>query len=437
MASPAVSAWAAATTRGANRCSSPSARKRARPGSGSRGSRTWTGAEPWSRGALRSRRGGLRLPPRRQRRLRTPPRRSCRPGSRGRAGASASSRNPTPPSQPGAAGKQRAMTSGARSSVSKNAPPAYEATALIPIRAIVLRSPASNASRRRPTAPATSMSSAPRVPATSAASRIASHGWTARAPAAIAMASAWTSRMSAASRTMSVRPRRPASVNAACTAPAASTDGTGRRPGSGTRSDTSTATAPVRAAPTAASASRDNAASSPSGPASARPGRIERDHAPRAEATQRARRPGRSATIGRLSRIDRPRRRRPAEQRRAPPDMDPEIDDEPLPLGVDRRVRDLGERLLEMIGGSSLDAAVTGRRRVVAHAPERLVTLARHRPDVEPEALGIESRQVPATGRGVVRAEVVDRARQLVLEGGARQLVRDPGPRQRAGRRTN
>ena len=45
-------------------------------------------------------------------------------------------------------------------------------------------------------------------------------------------------------------------------------------------------------------------------------------------------------------------------------------------------------------------AAAAGRRRVVAHAPERLVALERHRPDVEAGALGVEAGEVAQRRRG-------------------------------------
>ncbi len=95
----------------------------------------------------------------------------------------------------------------------------------------------------------------------------------------------------------------------------------------------------------------------------------------------------------------RPRSGRPAaEQRGAPAEVDPEVHDDPLALGIDRRVGDLGERLAEMVDHSSVERAPAGRRRVVAHAPQRLVALERHRPDVEPEPLGVEPDEVAQRG---------------------------------------
>ena len=79
--------------------------------------------------------------------------------------------------------------------------------------------------------------------------------------------------------------------------------------------------------------------------------------------------------------------------------MDAEVNDEPLALGVDRRVRHLGEGLLEVIGGAARHAPVGRRRRVVAHAPERLATVEGHRPEVEAEPLGVQAGEIPTTGR--------------------------------------
>ena len=131
-----------------------------------------------------------------------------------------------------------------------------------------------------------------------------------------------------------------------------------------------------------------------------------------------------------------PRRaRQPAEQRRPPAELDPEVHDDPLALRVDRRVRDLGERLAEVVGDRPVEAAATGRRRVVAHAPERLVALERHRLDVEPGALGVEAGEVAqdVVGRGSrVRRGPRDRHRggDPVLVDRARRVV----DRQRAER---
>ena len=55
------------------------------------------------------------------------------------------------PGHAAAVGKQRATRAGSRSTTSMSAPPMYEAIALMPIRARVLRRPASNAAMRWPT----------------------------------------------------------------------------------------------------------------------------------------------------------------------------------------------------------------------------------------------------------------------------------------------
>ena len=68
---------------------------------------------------------------------------------------------------------------------------------LMPIRASTLRRPASKARSRLTMAASGVTSSAPRVPASSAASSMASQGTTALAPDASVMAAVWTSRTSA------------------------------------------------------------------------------------------------------------------------------------------------------------------------------------------------------------------------------------------------
>ena len=90
--------------------------------------------EPGVREArLATRRGAARWPPR-------PPRAGAAVG-RGRAKV-------VRPGQSAAVGKQRATTAASRSMTSMSAPPMYEATALMPIRARVLRRPASKADTR-------------------------------------------------------------------------------------------------------------------------------------------------------------------------------------------------------------------------------------------------------------------------------------------------
>ena len=86
--------------------------------------------------------------------------------------------------------------------------------------------------------------------------------------------------------------------------------------------------------------------------------------------------------------------RRAAEKRRSATQLDPEIHDDSLALGVDRRVRHLRERLPQVVGGGPVQPSTTRRGRVVAHAPERLVRLEGHRLDVEPRLLGVETGEV-------------------------------------------
>ena len=86
--------------------------------------------------------------------------------------------------------------------------------------------------------------------------------------------------------------------------------------------------------------------------------------------------------------------RRAAQECRPTAELDPQVHDDALALRVDGRVRDLGEGLAEVVGDRSVEAGTAGRRRVVAHAPQRLVRLERHRLDVEPGAFGVEAGEV-------------------------------------------
>ena len=219
--------------RGEKRWPSPSARNRANPGSGRRGSRPAAGSGMASAAARR---------------------RICR---------SARSARVVRPGHAAAVGKQRATTDASRSMTSISAPPMYDATALIPIRASVLRNPASKAVISWPMVSAGVSVSAPRVPASSAASSMARRGSTAVAPTARTIAMAWTSRMSSALTARSVRPRRPAPVSAVWTAPTARIDGTGRRSSEAARSVRTTTALPRRDAPTASAAKRSSACSRP------------------------------------------------------------------------------------------------------------------------------------------------------------------------------
>ena len=158
---------------------------------------------------------------------------------------------------------------------------------------------------------------------------------------------------------MSVRPRRPASVRAVWTAPAARIDGTGSR-------------------------STDSAASLSDEHLGARLGRrdrVGRQPIERVAETGRARRCGPRSR--RASARGGPRRRpsseqavevghdgslqakgartarRPAEQRRPPSELDAEVHDDALALRVDGRVRDLGEGLAEVVGDRPVEATAT------------------------------------------------------------------------------
>ena len=215
--------------------------------------------------------------------------------------------------------------------------------------------------------------------------------------------------MSAASTTMSVRPRRPASVRAVWTAPAARIDGIGSRSTDKRRvaddEDLDARFRGRRPRPGPARRARRPARRAPA--AAGQVASSVRTRAPRSRSASRS--PARSATIGPLQ-PERPRSaRRAAEQRRPATQLDPQVHDDPLALRVDGRVGDLRERLAQVVGDRPVEAAATGRRRVVAHAPQRLVRLERHRLDVEPGSLGVEARQVAA---GVVeRRSVLDRER--------------------------
>ena len=123
--------------------------------------------------------------------------------------------------------------------------------------------------------------------------------------------------------------------------------------------------------------------------------------------------------------------RRAAQQRGPSTDLHPQVHHDPLALRVDRRVRDLGERLPQVIGHRPVEPRATGRRRVVAHAPEGLVRLEGHRLDVQPATLGVETGEVAELGRfegrivdgALARTVLVGRARVVV----DRQVAQDPG----------
>ena len=101
--------------------------------------------------------------------------------------------------------------------------------------------------------------------------------------------------------------------------------------------------------------------------------------------------------------------------------------DRALPLGIDRRVRHLGERLPEVARDAPWAAGHHRERRVVAHAPGRLAAAGRHRLHRHPELLGVEAEEdlAPACLVGVRG----DLARQRLERGRFEQ------PRRGAGRR--
>ena len=290
--------WISLAIRGENRCASPSARKRANPGSGSRGSRPGRPVPGW-------------------------------PARRRAAGAAASARS----------AKRRPAGPGGRRREAARDDRGVEVDD-VDERAADVRGDGADAhpgeglaqaGLERGHEPARSVSagviaSAPRVPASSAASSIARRGWTAVAPTARTIAIAWTSRMSAASTTTSVRPRRPASVSAVWTAPAARIDGIG------SRSTDQRGVADERRATSTPRRGRPRRPSAPAGraPARGRPDRRPRSHVAsrrpdrvRPPSRTAPRSPSRSATIGRARRSG-PRRRAAARRAaraggRAPP----------------------------------------------------------------------------------------------------------------------
>ena len=242
------------------------------------------------------------------------------------------------------------------------------------------------------------MSSAPRPPASSAASSIASRGWTAVAPAAIAIASPWTSRMSAG-----------VDEDIGATSETGGTERRVHRPdgqdGRHRRSVERHRSVADREELDRPGLDREQrlrrepveGLGQPVGSVGGRP-RSRRADAPGAVRSDRQ---GRRVGDDRSIESNGPRRGRdPAEQRRPPTDLDVEVHDRPLALRVDRRVRDLGERLAQVVRDGSVDPCPAGRRRVVAHAPERLLRLEDHRPDVESSALRVESSEVAERRRG-------------------------------------
>ena len=271
-----------------------------------------------------------------------------------------------------------------------------------------------------PTASCSDSSSAPREPACSRARASSSRGWTTRAPAATTIASPWTSSTSPASTTMSVRPRRPASARAVCTAPAARTDGTGRRPGPRARRPHRTGRGPrcprgrrrARPAP-----SRSSATSSPASPLAA--GQVASS---RRTARCGARERSRTAS-SRPVEVDDDRatdadglgaRGHPAQERRPAAELHLEVHDRPLALGVDRRVGDLRERLAEVVAGGTRDARRA--RRAACRRPCSTAARARRAPSSARR--GAASRRRARTGSAG--------------RGSSRRRPRAPEPRQRS-----
>ena len=118
-------------------------------------------------------------------------------------------------------------------------------------------------------------------------------------------------------------------------------------------------------------------------------------------------------------RDDRPRQsgrpratRQAAEECRPTAELHPQVHDHALALGVDGGVRHLRERLAQVVGHRSIHPAAAWRRCVVAHAPQRLVALERHRLDVEARPLGVEPREV---AHRVVRRSLSVRAPAATL----------------------
>ena len=68
-------------------------------------------------------------------------------------------------------------------------------------------------------------------------------------------------------------------------------------------------------------------------------------------------------------------------------DADAQAHHEPLSLGVDGRVRDLRELLLEVAGEQAVAARECGQRRVVAHRADRLTAGHGHGREKEREVL--------------------------------------------------
>ena len=234
---------------------------------------------------------------------------------------------------------------------------------------------------------------------------------------------AWTSRMSTALTAMSVRPRRPAAVERGV-------DGAGRQDrrdraaGRSTtlrRSAPGASSRPGRRRPHRRPADRGRRRGPPGRPAGSQVASSVRI-VPRPSATASSR-PAQVDHDRSLEALGPRRPREPAEQCRAAAQLDPQVHHDALALGIDGGVGDLGECLAQVVGDRPVEAAAAGRRRVVAHAPQRLVAFEGHRLDVESRAFGVEA--------GEVAHDVVGRRRRGL--GADRRC--DRGPRTSGGRR--
>ncbi len=310
------------------------------------------------------------------------------------AGARPGPRRSSGPARRQPSGSSARRPTRSRSTTSTSAPPTYDETALIPIRARVLRSPASKASVRRSMVSAGARSSAPRVPASSAASSSASHGCTAVAPDGDdhrhrvdvqdvrRLDEQIRSARAVRRRSTPCGPRR----RRGSTGSAAARCRTRRRSGDRT-------SVPARAAATASDASRSSAASSPAVPSAAGQSGSSRsrpDAAPRGATEQAV-----QIHHDRACQANGPwPARRPAKHRRPSTELHPQVHDGALALRVDRRIRDLRECLAQVIGHRAVEPASARGRRVVAHAPERLVRLERHRLDVQAGSFRVQAGEI-------------------------------------------
>ena len=352
--------------RGENRWASPSARNRAKPGSGRRGSR--------------------------RRRARGWPARPRGGGSGARRGRPASSGRARPPRSGSSA--RRPIAS--RSTTSMSAPPMYDATALMPIRASVLRRPASNAATRPATVSAGrqrlgaaragelggELDGEPRLDRGRADGEDHGHGVDVEDVDGADRDVGPSAQAGRGQRGVDGARRRGSTGSAGARATRRRRSGRGARRRAATRR-------------TASAASRSSAAARPSGPSSGSQvaSSVARTTGRRGSRPRRAARRGRprSAAPGGPSAAPRggpPRSagRRPSSTRRS--------------ITIRSRSGSMAGfvtwanawRRWSATGRSSRPRP--GGRRVVAHAPQRLVAFERHRLDVEPGTLGVEAGEV-------------------------------------------